>query len=56
MKLYISADGSTITTSPPSRGRGLKHPLVLCAQARMVSPPSRGRGLKHADRYDRHAD
>ncbi len=33
--------------SPPSRGRGLKHPpLVVCVPGQ-TSPPMRGRGLKH---------
>ena len=34
------------TASPPSRGRGLKHAVLIPSIAQRTSPPSRGRGLK----------
>ncbi len=32
--------------SPPTRGRGLKPPIIRPLYPRPVSPPTRGRGLK----------
>ena len=40
-----------VLSSPPARGRGLKHLSVISLLTYRMSPPARGRGLKHCAFY-----
>jgi len=52
LKQYYPTEITDSLTSPPARGRGLKHGNVADKLQGDLSPPARGRGLKQGNVVD----